>query len=399
MSDIFLVARTLTVFALLAGNGGAIAYLPEPWRWLPLVMTLTLGAAVWFWSPNRQFAQASVEALKAQREEAFVRAEALARQALQVAQRARGRRAQLICAGQELLCSVLLDANKLEEAEQTARSLVAFYGKAGLKPHEHRPPERTLAHTLLRAGKIDEAEAVLRKLQEAIIFREYPLQRGAILGDLAALEAERDRPERAAEWNTRAIHLLESHRAGDRELAVLYMNRGGNYSASGDSAAALADYQKALFLHERAEPESAVTALLLSNAGVAEFDLGRPREAAKTLRRSVDVWQRVATPWDPRSALTCHILAEALIALNAFEDAAAFAERSLQVKGGAEHPDYAAFVLTLATVRERLGRPADALKLLEESQPPIEQRLGYHHADAVRIRARMERLAGVARAA
>ena len=373
-------------------NTAAGLYLPDPWRWLPLAATALVAAAVWFGVPNRQFAQLSVEALKARREEAFPRAETQARAALAAAHRSHYRKPHLICAGQELLSGILLDQHKLDEAEQTARSLVALYAEAGLTPLEHRPPERTLAHILLRAGKIDEAETVLRRLQEAFFFREHPLLRGAILSDLAALESERGRAARAAEWNTRAIHLLETHKAGDRELAVLHMNRGGNYSYAGDSSAALADYQKALFLHERTEPESVVTALLLSNAGVAELELGRPREAAKTLRRSVESWQRVATPWDARFAMTCHILAEVLLALNEFDEAAAYGLRSLQVKGGAEHADYPAFVLTLAGIRERQGRRPDAVQLLAEALPATERRAGANHEDTIRLKARLERL-------
>jgi len=386
--------RALIALGLAVASGLAYAYLADPWRWLPGGVAAMIAGVVWFWAPNRRFASLSVEALKAQRDEAYPRAEQLAREALVAAGRARARRAHLICAGHELLCSVLVDQDKLEEAEGTARTLLDLYRKAGLTPQEHRPPERSLAHILLRAGKTDEAEALLRKLQEAFFFREHPLQRGAILSDLAALEAERGRPARAAEWNTRAIHLLETHRASDRELAVLYMNRGSNHSAAGQAGEALADYQKALFLHERAEPESAVTALLLSNAGVAELELGRPREAAKTLRRSVECWQRVATPWDPRLALTCHILAEALVGLNEWEEAAAYAQRSLEVKGGAEHAEYAAFVLTLAGIRERQGRRTEALALVSEAAPAVERQLGPSHAEVVRLRARIERLTG-----
>jgi tetratricopeptide (TPR) repeat protein len=232
-----------------------------------------------FWQPNRRFDLLSAHFLEAQREESYGRAEGLALQCLVQAQRARSNQPRLVCQALDMLCTALLAQGKLDEAESAARQLMEASRRTMLSPPELRPPARTLAHVLLRRHKVDEAEALLRKLQDSTLFREYPLQRGAVLGDLASLEAERDRPARAAEWNTRAIHLLESHDAPERDLAVLYMNRGDNYAHSGDQSAALADYQKAIFLHERCEPESTTLALLLSNAGVAALNLGQPAEA------------------------------------------------------------------------------------------------------------------------
>jgi tetratricopeptide (TPR) repeat protein len=337
------------VVALLCA--AAVWYLPSPLCWLPLVTLGLYEALALFWQPNRAFALLSAQFLEAQREEGYARAEGLARQCLAQAGRARSNQARLVCQALDMLCTALLAQDKLEEAETAARQLMQESSKTLLSPPELRPPARTLAHVLLRRHKVDEAEALLRKLQDSMLFREYPLQRGAVLGDLASLEAERERPARAAEWNTRAIHLLESHKAPERDLAVLYMNRGDNHAHSGDQASALADYQKAIFLHERCEPESTALAMLLCNAGVAELDLGQTAAAEKTLRRSVDLWQRVATPRDPRFAMTCHNLAQALATQGRWHEAMVFAERSLEVKGGLEHPDYVIFQQALTAIQ------------------------------------------------
>lgn len=329
----------------------ALWSLPSPLCWLPLVLVSAYQALAFFWLPNHSFALLSAQFLVAQREESHARAEALARQGLLQAQRARSNQARLVCQALDMLCMALLAQNKLEEAESAARQLMEASTRTLLSPPELRPPARTLAHVLLRRHKVDEAEALLRKLQDSMLFREYPLQRGAVLGDLALLEAERDRPARAADWNTRAINLLESHGAPERDLAALHMNRGDNYAQSGDQAAALADYQKAIFLLERCEPESTTLALLLSNAGVAALDLGQAVAAERTLRRSAELWQRVATPRDPRFAMTCHNLAQALATQGRWPEAVAFAERSLEVRGGPEHPDYPIFQQALTAIQ------------------------------------------------
>ena len=315
-----------------------------------MVFCATYQALVWYWRPNRAFAALGAQFLEAQREESLTRAEAVARECLVQAAAARAHRGRLTCLGLDMLATALMAQSKLEEAEAVARQLLAAYSPAQLSAADMRPPARTLAHVLMQRSKLDEAEALLRKLQDSIYFREFPLQRGAVLSDLAALEAERGRPVRAVEWNTRAIHLLESHGVAERELAVLYMNRGDNHTHATDPAAALADYQKAIFLHERFETESTTLALLLSNAGVAELDLGQLESAARTLRRSVECWQRVATPWDPRFAMSCHNLAQALAAVGQWEEAVAYAERSLEVKGGLDHPEYPIFRQALTAI-------------------------------------------------
>ena len=361
------MGKHLKVSAAAFVCGAALWFLPAPWGLLPSLVCGAYWTLEWFWQPNRAFAALGAQFLEAQREESATRAEAVARECLAQAHRARAQRPRLICLALDMLTTALMAAGKLEEAEAAAGQLVEAYPQAMLSPAELRPPTRTLAHVLMRRQKIDEAEVLLRKLQDSIYFREFPLQRGAVLSDLAALEAERGRPSRAAEWNTRAIHLLESHSAPERDLAVLYMNRGGNYAHHGDQSSALADYQKAVFLHERFGPDSTTMALLLSNAGVAELDLGQVESAVKTLRRSVDCWQGVATPWDPRFAMTCHNLAHALAALGCWGEAAAYAERSLEVKGGLSHPDYPTFHQALTAILAAQGRTSSAADGLPRS--------------------------------
>ena len=345
------MGKYLNLAATLGLMAGALWLIPLPWSLFPLAAVLFYQASNWFWKPNRACAALGAQFLTAQRDEAPTSAEAIARACLAQAAGARVHRGRLVCLAQDMLCTALLAQDKLEEAESVARQLMAAAPRALLSPAEMRPAQRTLAHVLLRRHKIDEAEALLRQLQDSILFREQPLQRGAVLSDLAALEAERHHPGRAAEWNTRAIHLLELHSAPDRDLAVLYMNRGDNHAHNANHVDALADYQKAIFLVERAEPENTTLALLLSNAGVAEFDLGQSAAAVKSLRRSFECWQRVATPWDPRFAMTAHNLAQALAALGQFDEAITFAERSLEVQGGSQHPDYPTFRQTLSALQ------------------------------------------------
>jgi tetratricopeptide (TPR) repeat protein len=346
----------LVIWALVCAAAGY--FVPAPWNYLPVAGLGALCLTRWYLKPNRLCAAAGAEFLEAEREEAFSRAEAIARRHRRMAATARRGRNHLVYQGDDMYCRALSGQEKWHQAEIVARELIEHFERSKLRPDEFRPPQRTLAHILIRQGKIDEAEALLRRLQESDLVRGYPLQRGAILSDLAALESERGRHDRAMEWNTRAIHMLETHAAAQRDLAILYMNRGGNYSHLREHPAALADYQIAIHAMERIDPDSSSLALLRSNAGVAEMELGQLDRAVAQFRKSIDLWQKIATPWDPRVAMTNHNLAEALLRQGNAKEAMFFAMRSLEVKGAEAHPHYAAFRETFEAIRAAQDRPA-----------------------------------------
>jgi len=346
----------VVIWAIACGAAGY--WLPAPWNLIPAGLFALLLFTRWFLKPNRLCAAAGAEFLEAEREEAYSRAESIAVRFRQAAARARIGRARLVYQGDDMWCRALMGLEKWQPAELAARELIERFTHAKLRPDEFRPPQRTLAHILIRQGRVDEAETVLRRLQESDGVRDYALQRGAILSDLAALESERGRHDRAVEWNTRAIHMLETHAAAQRDLAILYMNRGGNYSHQGDHSSALADYQLAIHALERLEPDSSSLAMLRCNAGVAEMEMGQLEKAASQLRKSIDLWQKIATPWDPRVAMTNHNLAEVLHRQGHHHDALFFAMRSLEVKGGEAHPNYAGFRETYEAIRAAQDRPA-----------------------------------------
>jgi len=178
-----------------------------------------------------------------------------------------------------------------------------------------------------------------------------------------------------------------SERLGERfmspEQAVL-LNRTGNFlRETGDAAAALPLYRRALESREQMlGAEHPDTLISVSNLAFCLLTLGDAAAALPLYRRALDSSETVLGAGDPQT-LTC--LNNVASCLNSLGDAKAAlplfvrALMGLEHVLGPEHPDTLDSLNNLAGCLERLGEPAAALPLYRRAVESSERVLGAEH--------------------
>ena len=128
-------------------------------------------------------------------------------------------------------------------------------------------------------------------------------------------------------------------------------------------------FGKAVELRQRLFGPSAATAALLNNSGKLLLKTGRPAQALPLLRDAAAMGAQYAGHGSVHHIAALSGVADAELALDRLEAAAATAEQALALargKLGDAHPGAASPRLSMARVRIRLGRAADAAVWLVE---------------------------------
>ena len=183
------------------------------------------------------------------------------------------------------------------------------------------------AYGFLEAGKMAEAEAILRK-----VLASDPDHAGAH-NDLGVIFSDRGEIEQAVDRFQKAIALAP-------DSADAYTNLGNLYHAAGRFDESAKAYRKAVSL----DPRDADTQTNLGNSLQA---LGRVEEAAASYRRALVI--------DPEHLFALNNLGTVLQALGRVDEAAASFRQALMIK-----PDFALALGNLGNVFHIQGKLADA---------------------------------------
>ena len=183
------------------------------------------------------------------------------------------------------------------------------------------------AYGLLAAGKMAEAEAILRQ-----VLASDPDHAGAH-NDLGVIFSHRGETEQAVDHFERAIELAPG-------AADAYTNLGNHYHAAGCFEESAKAYRKAVTL----DPGDADTQ---TNLGNSLQVLGRVEEAAASFRRALVI--------EPGHLFALNNLGNALQALGRMEEAVASFRRALMIK-----PDFALALVNLGNVFHIQGKLAEA---------------------------------------
>ncbi|MEM9594662.1 MAG: serine/threonine-protein kinase [Acidobacteriota bacterium] len=255
-----------------------------------------------------------------------------------------------------LLGSILNDAGRLEEAEAMLRRVLEA---------EDGPPEAgsleaadlgleqiaalgALSQTLRFAGRFPEAEALLQRavaLAEERWGRDHPETTVHLL-NLAGLLADLDRNGEAEALQEEVLDIRRRVYGDEHvEVAVAMNNLARVYQRQGRLEESEALHREVLELRHRLQGDAhSDVAVALSNLGVTLRLQGRNEEAEALYREALEVHRRVLGTDHPTVAIAHHNLASVLLRLGRLEDAEAEMLRTLDIRlaaFGAEHPQVA----------------------------------------------------------
>ena len=241
------------------------------------------------------------------------------------------------------------DRGAYEESERLYRDAIALASPPSEDPKAHarmRSLQCGLANTLVRRGKIDEAEAIA----EAI---------------LADREAE------------------TSGAANDLTTAALCHNLGAMRVERQDFRGAERMLSRALaILREVQEPDHPDLASTLNALAVAHLKLGQAELAEKELLESIAIRRDALGDEHPALAGSLINLAAILKARGALTEAEARLAEAIRIQEttlGGEHPDLAFAMLSLASAMAMRGEIRDAIEHTRRAVALRENTLGSDH--------------------
>jgi tetratricopeptide (TPR) repeat protein len=197
---------------------------------------------------------------------------------------------------------VRADAFAAVEAELTVRFMAGGHGlergcadlaRLALNAQQKARAYRAEAELHVVRGRLAEAERVAI---EALAWAEQADEVPGLLdtlNTLAGTHYEQGRYREAAAWLERAVHLCRLHDAA--ELPIGLNNLALVWQAVGRVGEALAQHREAFRLAQ--SRDNLVTSVAaLNNQARAQLAFGRPDEAEKLLRRSLELAQALADP-------------------------------------------------------------------------------------------------------
>ena len=150
-----------------------------------------------------------------------------------------------------------------------------------------------LGTSLLRLGRYSEAGVSYDTAAQLLraIYPETHAYVQSALGNLAAVYAQLDEPDRAVPVYLRKLAALETDLEANRTAVVnTYLNLGTAYRQLGDPARSRAALRRALARHREADPEpSRLEASILRELGRASLRDGDVRRAGESLARAVEI--------------------------------------------------------------------------------------------------------------
>jgi len=270
-----------------------------------------------------------------------------------------------------------------------------------------RSTERA-AHLLARlgsfralSGRPEQARLALRRAVALAEGREGggPIEgplRAVLADEHAAVLAELDRPEEAADEARRAASLArELLPAGAPQLPVFLLNIGRTLHRAGDAAGADGALREALERAEVADSPAARPLVVEARLALAEVALGegRPEAAAGAARGALEAVDEERAPG--LAARATWILADALGESGAAEEATRFYRKSLELDArryGARHPGVGQKALGLGLHLERRGLAGEAEEAYERALSIFDETPGPDSEPARAARSCLERV-------
>ncbi|HKV08322.1 MAG TPA: serine/threonine-protein kinase [Thermoanaerobaculia bacterium] len=274
-------------------------------------------------------------------------------------------------AWRSLIHTVGYRQSRFEEAHRLARHARAALERAGGDPRSEAELLNTEASVYLLEGRYDEALR-LGERALAIANRVDPLRPNyVILSRLDSVEQQSGHPEKALDWNGRALAAAEREVGPlHPETAAIRFNRGLALTELGrlDEAEplllrALADREKVL------GPGHVDVGESLMALGHLWNQRNRPGRALPYFERALAIYEE-SSPGTFQAALARYNLGDALRSLRRFEEALMHLERSLQEFETIFGPDHGYTLVPLSGIGEaRLdqGHPAAAIPPLERA--------------------------------
>jgi CHAT domain-containing protein/tetratricopeptide (TPR) repeat protein len=279
------------------------------------------------------------------------------------------------------LGSTLYSDGKYGEALEVQKRALAIYEK------QTPPSQDEIAITLSNVASDCHA---LRNFDEAIKFRSRELEVlesirpeslevARCLDDLGGSHYAALQYEKALQAQQRALTLYEKlSPEDDKTLAILIKNTGLDLTGLHRYDEAIEHLNRALKIHERG-PETLDMTNCLNGIGWAHNESGRYREAIKAYQRALVIRESLLGAEDPEVAENLASLANSYIELGDYQQAKDLRERALAIREkalGPEHLDTIQSLNDLGASFDRLGDLTRARELYERSLTLREKHLG-----------------------
>ncbi|NGP77929.1 CHAT domain-containing protein [Balneolaceae bacterium YR4-1] len=317
--------------------------------------------------------------------------------------------------------------NQLEESESLSRNVLEILDKPSLE----QPVQRAKALNNLSLIETDRSnfQTAIALLDEALEVAREPVvpahMRAMILGNLGSVYDEQGDFERALEWYSKGINLLDNNGSQDerKQLAKIYNyagvthvkmgrfeealqfynkeleinldlfgsshpsvaggynNIGGIYYRSGDIGEAIVYFKRAASSTELTFGENHPrVGLIYNNIGACYYEIGNYSESIKYLKRSAEIKKETQGADHPDLALTYNNIGSIYTEMEQYEEAIDYLNRSLNIRIralGENHPvlsnNYNSLGL-LYLETERFEKAIDhftkALSITEETRGP-----------------------------
>lgn len=272
-------------------------------------------------------------------------AEAMAREALDVARHAHPGDHFDVASAEVRLASVLKDLGKYPEAEALNRESIARGERVlGVDHPLVAEWQSNLAQVLTLQGRLDESEAALRRgLEQLQRAKLEETRRGAVLlGDLADVLQQRGMLSEALALRLRTLDIQRRLNGDENEaVAAGWNNLGSTYRLLHRFGEAEAAFVAALAAFEKIDGhEHPNVFVALHNLGKTRLDDGRAALAEETLREAVLLGAKVFPDGHPTRAICAVTHGRALAALGRFDEARRELEEgraALEAALGADH--------------------------------------------------------------
>ena len=227
----------------------------------------------------------------------------------------------------------------------------------------------------VRDGEADTAVTAVRRLIDRRVPRVSPREEeelALLIGDTAALLATSGRGAEARRLAEDFVK-LRARQFGEQHpfVADAHVHLAGGRQGSGDSAAALDLYRRALAIREATlGPDHPDVAAVLLPMARAHRSLKQNREAAAALRRALAIWNGLLGAGHPVSVTTLRELARATLAAGDRQEAVALMEQLLAAyDANPETPpdDTRRLLGKLAEVKQELGDTEAARRLVRRA--------------------------------
>jgi serine/threonine protein kinase len=236
----------------------------------------------------------------------------------------------------------LSDAGRFKQGLEVAEPAVKAASTLGYRPLE---AEALLWQGWLqaRAGDPKLGEQLLtRSVWSALASRGDEVMVSAASRLVYAIGVDQQRLDDASQWSELAKAAL-ARMGGNEELeSELFNNMGVMYARQGRNAEALAAYQRALQLADRAlGPDHVRRSNILGNLGNLHRKEGQHEEALKVLGDALALRERLSGPQHPVAGSIHYTLAQTWLEQRDFAKARAHALRALDIhlaSVGPEHP-------------------------------------------------------------